>query len=44
MMMFAVSFTEGSAGVYAVLRTIVTGNASGEPLLARKSNSSQDEA
>ncbi|MGN9865471.1 hypothetical protein [Bacillus swezeyi] len=42
--MFAASFTEGAAGVYAVLCTTVTGRASGEPLLARNSNSSQDEA
>lgn len=36
MTMKVVSFTGGAAGVYAVLRAIVTGNASGEIPLARK--------
>ncbi|MCY8992632.1 hypothetical protein [Bacillus atrophaeus] len=37
MTMKVVSFTGGAAGVYAVLRAIVTGNASGEIPLAGKS-------
>lgn len=36
MTMKVVSFTGGATGVYAVLRTIVTGNASGEIPLGRK--------
>lgn len=36
MTMKVVSFTGGAAGVYAVLRAIVTGDASGEIPLARK--------
>lgn len=37
MTMKAVSFTGGAVGVYAVLRAIVTGNASGEIPIAGKS-------
>ncbi|MCY7816907.1 hypothetical protein [Bacillus haynesii] len=36
MMMKVVSFTGGAAGVYAVLRAIVTGNASGEIPFAKE--------
>ncbi|WP_195536507.1 hypothetical protein [Bacillus paralicheniformis] len=36
MMMKVVSFSGGAAGVYAVLRAIVTGNASGEIPIAQE--------